>query len=155
MTNGNPVSWSASSWLKPACVFTPNDAKELSHAVKVLKLSRTPFAMRGGGHMPIEDAANIGSSGVLISSTNLDTLKFSDDKTILSVGPGPRWGDVSTYMDGSGLTVVGGRLGPVGVPGLLLGGGISFYSYEKGLASTNGNIAGYEVTSSSRIVVPC
>jgi FAD/FMN-containing dehydrogenase len=101
--------------------------------------------MRGGGHMPIADAANIDSSGVLISSTNLNTLQLSEDKQTMSVGPGPRWGDVFEYMDGTNLTVVGGRLAPVGVPGLLLGGGISYYSYKYGLASSGGKIKAYEV----------
>lgn len=95
--------------------------------------------------MPINDAANI-EKGVLISSTNLDTLEFSSDKSVLSIGPGLRWGDVFTHMNNTGLAIVGGRLGIVGVPGLLLGGGISHYSLERGLASTNGNIAGYQVS---------
>ncbi|KAM0200592.1 hypothetical protein ACHAPQ_007832 [Fusarium lateritium] len=152
-TNETQVSWSANAWLKPACVFLPNNAKDLSYAVKLFKRENTLFAMRGGGHMPIPDAANIDSSGVLVSSTNLNTLKFSNDKSVLSVGPGPRWGDVFTYMNNSGLAIVGGRLGAVGVPGLLLGGGISYYSYERGLASTNGNIAGYEcVLADGRVV---
>ena len=76
--------------------------------------------------MPIDDAANINSTGVLISSTNLKTLKLSEDKETISIGPGPRWGDVYSYLDGTNLTVVGGRYAPVGVPGLLLGGGMSW-----------------------------
>lgn len=95
--------------------------------------------------MPIEDAANINATGVLISSTNLNTLALSDDKSYLSVGPGPRWGDVFTYLNGTDLMVVGGRLGPVGVSGLLLGGGMSFYSFNRGLASAGGKIKAYEV----------
>jgi hypothetical protein len=105
--------------------------------------------MRGGGHMPIIDAASINSTGVQISSTNLDTLKLSDDKQTMSIGPGPRWGDVWEHLDGSNLTVVGGRLPPVGVPGLLLGGGISYFSNAHGLASSNGKISAYEVCISS------
>lgn len=95
--------------------------------------------------MPIADAANINSTGVLISSTNLKTLELSEDKETMSIGPGPRWGDVFEYMDGSNVTIVGGRLAPVGVPGLLLGGGISYYSYKLGLGASNGKIKAYEV----------
>lgn len=102
--------------------------------------------MRGGGHMPIADAANINSAGVLISSTNLNTLQLSEDRQTMSIGPGPRWGNVFEYMDGTNLTIVGGRLAPVGVPGLLLGGGISFYSYKHGLGSAGGKIKAYEVS---------
>lgn len=103
--------------------------------------------MRGGGHMFIPSAANIGPEGVLISSTKLNTLSLSADLQTVSVGPGPRWGDVYVYLasTGTGKMVVGGRYSPVGVPGLLLGGGISFYSSKYGFASGNGNIRGMEV----------
>ncbi|KAH7355749.1 hypothetical protein BKA66DRAFT_403681, partial [Pyrenochaeta sp. MPI-SDFR-AT-0127] len=138
------VSWDASAWLGPACIFAPRNAEDLSFAVKALKNSSTPFAMRGGGHMPIPDAANINSTGVQISSSNLRTLKLSEDRQTMSIGPGPRWGEVFIHMDGTNLTVVGGRLAPVGVPGLLLGGGISYFSYAHGFASSEGKIKAYE-----------
>lgn len=38
------------------------------------------------------------------------------------IGPGQRWEDVMGALDGTGVTVVGGRIGEVGVGGLLLGG---------------------------------
>ncbi|KAJ4349628.1 uncharacterized protein N0V89_008244 [Didymosphaeria variabile] len=104
--------------------------------------------MRGGGHMPISDAANINSTGVLLTSTNLNTLKLSDDKETMSVGPGPRWGDVFQYLEGTNLTVIGGRLAPVGVPGLLLGGGGKIKAYEAVLA--DGTIATVTATSKYR-----
>lgn len=65
----------------------------------------------------------------------------------MSIGLGNRWGQVYEYLNatGTGRMVVGGRLGPVGVPGLLLGGSMSFYSYQYGLSSTNGNILAYQV----------
>ncbi|KAF4626377.1 hypothetical protein G7Y89_g11779 [Cudoniella acicularis] len=135
----NEVSWNAGAWLGPACVLTPLNAEDMSYAVKNLVKFATPFSMRGGGHMPIPDAANINSTGVLISSTNLTTLELSDDQSFVSVGPGKRWGDVYIYLDETrtGKMVVGGRYAPVGIPGYLLGGGMSFFSYDPsiGLAS--------------------
>lgn len=95
--------------------------------------------------MPISDAANINSTGVLISSTNLNTLKLSEDEETMSVSPGPRWGDVFNCLEFTNKTVIGGRLAPVGIPGLLLGGGISWYSVKHGLASSQGKIKAYEV----------
>ncbi|KAF2852610.1 FAD-binding domain-containing protein [Plenodomus tracheiphilus IPT5] len=138
------LSWDTSSWLGPACIFAPRNAEDLSYAVKALRNSSTLFAMRGGGHMPIPDAANINSTGVQLSSTNLNTLSLSEDKQTMSIGPGPRWGDVFEYLDDTNLTVVGGRMAPVGVPGLLLGGGISYFSDSRGLASSEGKIKAYE-----------
>lgn len=144
------VSWDSAAWLVPACVFAPTCATSLSYAVKVLTYTSTQFAMRGGGHMPISDAANINSSGVLLSSTNLNTLKLSEDRETMSVGPGPRWGDVFNYLEFTNKTVIGGRLAPVGIPGLLLGGGISWYSVKHGLASSQGKIKAYEVRMASK-----
>lgn len=105
--------------------------------------------------MPVETAANINSSGVLLSSTKLNSMSLSDDLGTMSVGPGNRWGDVYAHIDGitKSVTVVGGRYGPVGVPGLLLGGGMSFYSYEYGFSSSNGNVRAYEV--SRYVLEPC
>ncbi|KAF2014429.1 FAD-binding domain-containing protein [Aaosphaeria arxii CBS 175.79] len=143
-TNETEVSWTASAWLKPACVFAPRNAKDLSFAVKTFTRTSTPFAMRGGGHMPIPDAANINSTGVLVSSSNLKTLQLSSDQQTMSIGPGPRWGDVFQYLEGTNRTVIGGRLAPVGVPGLLLGGGMSWYSYKHGQGSAGGKIKAYE-----------
>lgn len=122
----------------------------MSSAVKNLVRFATPFAMRGGGHMSIPDAANINSGGVLISSSNLKTLELSEDQSTVSVGPGPRWGEVYIYLDEtkSGKMVVGGRYAPVGIPGLLLGGGMAFFSGEYGFASTNGNVRAFEVSIS-------
>ncbi|KAF3047815.1 hypothetical protein E8E11_006500 [Didymella keratinophila] len=108
--------------------------------------------MRGGGHMPISDAANINSTGVLISSANLNTLKLSEDGETMSVGSGLRWGDVFNYLEFTNKTVIGGRLTPVGIPGLLLGGGISWYSVKHGLASSQGKIKAYEAVLADGII---
>ncbi|EXF78021.1 FAD binding domain-containing protein [Colletotrichum fioriniae PJ7] len=138
------VPWSARSWLRPACIFAPLDAQQLSSGLKQIVDQQVEFAMRGGGHMPISNASSIDATGILISSRNMRTLQLSDDRDTLTIGPGLRWSDVYTALDGTEVTVLGGRGSPIGVSGLLLGGGISFFSYEYGLASTNGNIKAYE-----------
>ncbi|KAG9377723.1 FAD binding domain-containing protein [Pyrenophora tritici-repentis] len=107
--------------------------------------------MRGGGHMPIPGYNGIDSSGVLLSSSNLTTLSLSANKSIVSVEPGNRWRDVYAYLKPFGLAAVGGRVGHVGVPGLLLGGGISFYSSQFGFASDN--VAKYQCVLSSGLIV--
>lgn len=103
--------------------------------------------------MPIAGAANIDSTGILISSTNLDQLIISEDHSTLSVGPGNHWADVYDYLEPYDKIILGGRMGVVGVPGFLLGGGISFFSYEHGWASAN--IASFEVRKkSTRTLAP-
>lgn len=87
--------------------------------------------------MPIPGYNGIDNSGILLSSSNLTAISLFSDKSTVSVGPGNRWRDVYSYLKQSDLAAVGGRVGHVGVPGLLLGGGISFYSSQHGFASDN------------------
>lgn len=131
------VYWSATNFNGPACVFVPKDAKQVSLAVVTMTLTLSKFAVRGGGHMPIAGYNGIDHTGILLSASNLTSLALSADKATVSVGPGNRWGDVYSYLAPSSLAAVGGRVGHVGVPGLLLGGGISFHSSQKGFASDN------------------
>lgn len=143
--------WSATEYNTPACVFVPQNTQQVSFAVTTLTLSLTKFAVRSGGHMPVVGYNSIGSSGVLLSTSNLTTLALSSDKSTVSVGAGYRWRDVYSYLAPSGLAVVGGRIGGVGVPGLLLGGGISFYSNQYGFAADN--VVRYQAVLSSGLVV--
>ncbi|KAL1593578.1 hypothetical protein SLS59_009275 [Nothophoma quercina] len=114
-----------------------------------MTLTRSRFAVRGGGHMPIPGYNGIDNTGILLSSSNLTTLALSPDKFTVSVGPGNRWRDVYSYLAPSNLTAVGGRVGHVGVPGLLLGGGISFHSSQYGFASDN--VVKYQTVPSSKV----
>jgi FAD/FMN-containing dehydrogenase len=49
-------------------------------------------------------------------------LQYNAETEKIQVGPGNRWHDVAGYMEKYGRIVVSGRIGHVGVPGLLLGG---------------------------------
>jgi hypothetical protein len=86
--------------------------------------------------MPISGYANI-NGGVLIGLTNLNQLQLCADKSHVPVGPGNRWEDVYKYLEPYGPVALGGRVGNAGVPGLLLGVGISFYSNQYGFSANN------------------
>jgi FAD/FMN-containing dehydrogenase len=115
----------------------------MAHAVAQLKDLDAPFAVRGGGWMPVPGAANIDSSGILLATTNLTGLQLSSDLSTVSVASGHNWAEVLDYLSPHDLVVVGSRIGVVGVPGFLLGGGMSFLSNQYGWASAN--VVGYEV----------
>ncbi|KAH7377417.1 hypothetical protein BKA64DRAFT_648901 [Cadophora sp. MPI-SDFR-AT-0126] len=132
----------------PGNVFWPNDplyvqeaessfwysVNLVSDAVKLLERGDCKFSVRGGGHMPNRGAANI-DDGILIAMTKLDELSFQED--YVSVGAGLRWGPVFDFLATRGLAVVGGRVGIVGVPGLILGCGLSTFSGNRGFACDN------------------
>lgn len=78
--------------------------------------------MRGGGHNTNPGWASIDGSGVLIDLQKIKTLSLSDDKKLVKVGPGNRWGDVAPFLDKYEMSAVGGRHLQVGVGGVILGG---------------------------------
>ena len=59
---------------------------------------------------------------MIIDLSKLKQISISDDKQVLSLGPGGRWGDVYTFLDPHGVSVIGGRIPQIGVAGVILGG---------------------------------
>ena len=123
--------WSqANAQVKPACIFFPASAQDVSFAVKTLNnYTDVPWGVKGGGHNP-----NVGFSstqdGVLLSMEQNWATTRLDENNLAHVGPGSRWIDVATALDPYNRAVVSGRLGHVGAAGLTLGGGLSFLSTE-------------------------
>ncbi|SLM38048.1 fad binding domain protein [Lasallia pustulata] len=71
-------------------------------------------------------------------------------KRDVAIGAGTKWMDVSKVLDKKGLAVIGGRNSAVGVGGLTLGGGLSFFSPRFGLVCSN--ILSYELVLASGFV---
>ncbi|KAL8295551.1 hypothetical protein RB597_009305 [Gaeumannomyces tritici] len=144
--------WSAfQAALSPACFFYPESTADVSVAMKLLASLSAPFTVKSGGHTPYAGGSNI-QAGVTIDLIRLNQVTVSADRQTVSVGPGNRWGNVSAVLDPLGLGVVGGRVGQVGVSGLTLGGGISYFSNRRGWACDN--VRAFEVVlSSGRVVV--
>ncbi|EKG17993.1 FAD linked oxidase [Macrophomina phaseolina MS6] len=149
--------WSAQAEaVKPACVVLPESAEDVSKAIKILSAAARlgseacKFAIRSGGHTPNADAANI-QGGVTINLAGLNTVTPAEDRSYVSVGPGNRWEDVYRVLDPQNLTVVGGRSRTVGVGGLVLMGGMSFFSPRVGLPCAN--VLNFEVVLASGEIV--
>ncbi|KAI1857468.1 hypothetical protein JX265_011203 [Neoarthrinium moseri] len=134
--------WSNTELMNPTCVFRPESASDVSGGVGLSRESKTNFAVRGGGHMGIKGSNNI-DDGILVVMSNLTALELSDDKSTLTMGPGHRWGAVYNYLADYDLVVPGGRLSPVGVPGLLLAGGVNFLGNQVGWSADS--VVSYEV----------
>ncbi|KAM0263967.1 hypothetical protein ACHAQJ_001002 [Trichoderma viride] len=123
---------------RPACRFSPSSSEEVSLAVLTLRVTQCKFAVKSGGHAAFAGASNI-DSGVTIDLINLSQIALSADKTQASIGPGNVWYDVYSYLQPHNITVIGGRVSAIGVGGLTLGGGISFFSSQHGWACDNVN----------------
>ena len=72
-------------------------------------------------HAPLAGAANI-QKGATIDLSAFQNVTLSADQKTVDIGPGTNWGAVYGVLDAAGLSVQGGRVGTVGVSGLLLGG---------------------------------
>ncbi|KAM0801147.1 FAD binding domain protein [Usnea florida] len=143
----------------PACVVRPRDVQQLCTAITILKReyderrkhaheenAKGLFAIRSGGHSPVSGAASI-NRGVLIDLCLFRDVTPSEEGSSVEIGAGAKWMDVSKVLDRRGLAVVGGRNSAVGVGGLTLGGGLSFFSPHFGLVCSN--ILSYEVVLAS------
>lgn len=114
------------STLSPSCIVTPTSTADVVAAVSILASSQEAgkqctFAIRSGGHASFAGQANI-NSGVTLDLSSLNNITVSSDKTVTSIGPGTRWGQVYLLLDSMGLSVAGGRAAQVGVGGLSTGG---------------------------------
>ncbi|TGO07340.1 hypothetical protein BTUL_0290g00050 [Botrytis tulipae] len=149
--------------VNPSCIVRPRNNEELCIAVTIIKheyderrkenfgeehRSEGLFAVRSGGHSCVAGAASI-EGGVLIDLGCFnEVVPFEgNDESSVIIGAGCRWMDVSKVLDERGLAVVGGRNSAVGVGGLTLGGGLSFFCPQFGLVCSN--IISYDIVLAS------
>ncbi|KAI0468864.1 FAD-binding domain-containing protein [Xylaria cf. heliscus] len=130
-------NWSQTCVSSPYCIFLPRNTKEVSKAVKIVEYFEVKFAVRSGGHSPNPGWSNIGQGGILIDLQRLNQIKLTNDKSVVNLGPGARWGEVISTLGSHNLTVLGGRHPLVGVSGLILGGGYSHMTTEYGTVADN------------------
>jgi FAD/FMN-containing dehydrogenase len=124
----------------PLCVFEPKSAEDVAGALRVLENTNTKFAVRSGGHMPVPGAADI-ADGVLITLNKLDTTELVGSTA--RIGAGLKWWEVYDWLYTEGLATAGGRFGPVGVGGLLVGTGINYFGSQTGWSVNS--VLNYEV----------
>ncbi|KAL2038088.1 hypothetical protein N7G274_009035 [Stereocaulon virgatum] len=134
----------------PACRVRPQSARDVSASLLVTKFFRCPFAVKSGGHACFAGASNI-QSGLTIDLANLNVIQVSDDRTLTQVGAGNLWGNVYSQLDRLQLSVIGGRVAGIGVGGLTLGGGISFFSGRHGWACDG--VRNYQVVLADASIV--
>ncbi|KAI1476913.1 FAD-binding domain-containing protein [Daldinia eschscholtzii] len=145
------INYSAACRLSAACIVSPKNAQEVSTAINILSEAGTKFAVRSGGHNYIPGFGSIDEGGVLISLSSLNSTELSEDKKTAKIGPGSRWQAVYEALVPEGLVVIGGRVGPVGVGGLMLGGGLNYFATQRGLAFDN--VKSYEVVLAGGSIV--
>lgn len=143
--------WSLSAaQVFPAAIALPSTAQEVASIVKALVATQQPFAIRSGGHTNWPGSNNI-DGGVVIDLSQLAHVRVSADSKTADIGPGGRWRDVYAELDKHGLAVAGGREGNVGVAGLILGGGNTYFTAKRGFACDN--VVEFEIVLASGDIV--
>lgn len=142
--------WSDSAKIKPASIVLPRTTEEVAAAVKALAAHGQKFAIRSGGHTNWAGANNI-EGGITVDLSRLNTATYDPASETATIGPGNRWREVYAELHKHGRVVAGGREGNVGVGGLLLGGGNTFFTAQRGFACDN--VIEYEVVLADGRVV--
>lgn len=136
--------WSAQqAEVEPYCIYQPSSSTDVAIALLLSRLTECSFAVKSGGHAAFANASNI-PGGITINLAKLNDIELSADKAYASIGPGNTWYDVYSNLEDYNLTAIGGRVAAIGVGGLTLGGGISFFSGNHGWACDN--VYNYEVS---------
>ncbi|KAI1275439.1 hypothetical protein F5Y07DRAFT_400433 [Xylaria sp. FL0933] len=115
--------WSQSCWTPSAAFVRPKDSKGVAEALRIIKKTKTKFAIRTHGHTPNPGFNSTGNDGIVIDLQNFSSMSLNATKDVLQVGAGARWGDVYKFLEKNELSAIGGRDGTVGLAGFLLGGG--------------------------------
>jgi hypothetical protein len=108
--------------LHPTCVVRPRSAEDVAATLKVLQESdSTNFAVKGGGHNPNVGFNNI-DDGVTIDMGNMSNIELEHGHEVVRVGGGSLWQGVYDEVEKQNRSVLGGRIGVVGVGGFTTGG---------------------------------
>ncbi|XEV07541.1 hypothetical protein FSHL1_012828 [Fusarium sambucinum] len=147
-------SWAPDTRKAPFCFVLPTTTEEVSQTIIALRdagggAGDWHIAVRSGGHGT--DHSNNIDTGVTIDLTQINATTYNKETNIASVGTGARWGAVYADLLEHDVSVMGGREGVVGVGGLVLGGGVSWYTPKRAFACDN--VVNYEVVLANGSVI--
>ncbi|KAF9017781.1 FAD-binding domain-containing protein [Hymenopellis radicata] len=123
--------WSEACMRPSLCSVEPGTAEDVGKILQILGSTRTPFAVKAGGHNGNPGFAD--TEGVQIALSRFSAVEYDAASQTVAVGPGLLWEDVYAALETYGVNVVGGRTPGVGVSGFSLGGGYSWLTNQHGL----------------------
>ncbi|KAK3951398.1 hypothetical protein QBC32DRAFT_344164 [Pseudoneurospora amorphoporcata] len=145
--------WSTTCHTRSAAYFQPVSPAEVSTALSIITKTQSKFAVRATGHNPNPGFSSTHEDGVIIDLHRLDTKSFDEETGIASVGAGNTWGEVYTWLEGKGRSVMGGRYEEIGVAGFCLGGGMPGFVNLRGMGCDQ--VRGFEVVLGDGNTVYC
>lgn len=150
--NASDARWATNTPLHPSCIFLPASADDIAAALYIFRHgdgsanSSCPFAIKSGGHAPWPGANDI-HQGITLDLSFINEVGLSEDRSFVRLGSGALWSDAYDALNGTGIAFTGGRVPGVGVGGLALGGGYSFFTPSHGFVADN--VLNYEIVLAS------
>ncbi len=130
------LAWNLAVDQRPAAVATPHTVAEVSAVVSAATSVGLRVAPQSSGHSAAPLEGRLGGS-VLLRMHELTGVEVDVERRIARVTGGTLWSDVLTAAAPHGLTALHGSAPDVAVAGYVLGGGLSFYGRQHGLASNS------------------
>jgi hypothetical protein len=123
--------------LRPGVVAMCVNAQDVVTAYKFAIEHEMHFTVRGGGHSAAGYCLNQG--GLVIDLTSMTGKRLDADRQVCWAQTGNRWHDLYVFLQSTntGFVPIGGGCPTVGIPGFMLGGGLSFCSRSYGLSIDN------------------
>ncbi|KAF8970543.1 hypothetical protein BDZ97DRAFT_1914448 [Flammula alnicola] len=131
------------------CVVEAGSPADVGKILDILGRTRTPFAVKGGGHAMNPDFSS--TPDVHISMYRFSEITYNATSQTADIGAGLIWDDVYAALEPLGVNVVGGRVTGIGVAGFTLGGGYSWKTNQYGLAVDN--VVAFELVKPDGTVV--
>jgi FAD/FMN-containing dehydrogenase len=87
----------------------------------------------------------------MIALSEFSSIKVCADQKSVEAGPAVNWFQMYSALEPYGLICVGGRLKTIGIAGLTIGGGISYFNSKYGFAMDN--VLAYDIVTANGKVV--
>ncbi len=127
--------WNGMIDLRPAAIARCASTADVREAVRVVRETGLPLAVRGGGH----NVAGLGTidDGVVIDLSPMSTVVVDPVARRVRVGGGATLRDVDAATQAHALVVPAGVVSETGVAGLTLSGGLGWVRRQWGLSCDN------------------
>ena len=87
----------------------------------------------------------------MLALSSFTNMTLSADQNSVQAGPALNWYQMYSFLEPYGRVVIGGRLKTIGIAGLTIGGGISYFTSKYGFGMDN--VLAYDVVIASGHVV--
>ncbi|CAB3756492.1 FAD-binding oxidoreductase [Paraburkholderia solisilvae] len=127
--------WNGAVKHEPALVVHCKSASDVQSVVRTAKAHQFPISVKGGGHDWC--GRGIADSAIVLDLSRMRAVTADRDNNEVTFSGGALAADVVAVAESTGLNVVTGYSGAVGMAGLLLGGGYGPLTTRLGLAADN------------------